>query len=90
MSNENQERKKRVSRQQWKPNGFLSALYGLWIASYSVIKIALGALATVLVIIGVCAVVFVGILGDYLENDVLPDADLNLDDFKLELNSYLY
>ena len=36
------------------------------------------------------AVAFVGILGDYLENDILPDADLNLDDFKLELNSYLY
>lgn len=68
----------------------LRVLRKLWSGTYAVLKIALGALITVLLICGVCAFAFVGILGDYLEKDILPDADLNLDDFKLETNSYLY
>ncbi len=77
-------------RQQWQPHVSLRILYKIWMATYSVVKIALGALVTVLLICGVCAFAFVGILGDYLEEDILPDADLNLDDFKLDMNSYLY
>ena len=77
-------------RQQWQPHVSLRILYKIWMETYSVVKIALGALVTVLLICGVCAFAFVGILGDYLEEDILPDADLNLDDFKLDMNSYLY
>ncbi len=68
----------------------LHILRKTWTGVFAVLKIALGALITVLLICGVCAFAFVGILGDYLESDILPNADLNLDDFNLEMNSYLY
>jgi len=84
------ENKKNEGSQQPRWQETLRVLYKVWMGTYAVLKIALGALVTVLLICGVCAFVFVGILGDYLEQDILPDADLNLDDFKLDLNSYLY
>jgi len=90
MTNETNGRKKKVVRQSWKPNRALSVLHGLWIAFYSVFKIAIGALVTVLVIGGVCMVVFVGTLGDYLENDVLPSASVDLDAFATNQNSVMY
>lgn len=90
MNNENNQQKRKVSRQSWKPNRFLSILGGLWTAVYSVFKIALGALATVIVIAGVCLVVFVTALGDYLQNDILPNAGTVLDDVVLDQTSYVY
>lgn len=84
--------KKKNEGANWKANvlATLHVLRKIWGGVFSVVKIALGAVITVVLICGVCAFAFVGILGDYLENDILPDADLNLDDFTLELNSYLY
>ncbi len=77
-------------QQNWQPNKTLRILYKIWMATFGVIKVALGAAVTVLLICGVCGFVFVGILGDYLESDILPSADLNLDDFKLDMTSFLY
>ncbi len=77
-------------RQDWKPHWALQILQKLWLASFSVIKIVAGAAATVLLICGVCAFVFVGIMGDYLESDILPEADYSLDDYTLDLTSFLY
>lgn len=54
------------------------------------LKIAAGALATVLVILVICAFVFVGVLGDYLQNDIIPSAALDLSTFSLDLNSFVY
>ncbi len=88
--NNNNKRKIRVHRQSWKPGAWLSALKGLWTTAYSVIKIALGAAVTVVLIAGVCLLVFAGILGDYLENDILPNADARLDDLLLDKTSYAY
>ena len=90
MANEKKTRKKRVSRQSWKPGGWLVFLKGLWTTAYSVFKIALGALATVVIIAGVCLLVFVGILGDYLENDILPAADAELGTIELGQTSNAY
>jgi len=90
MENEYQERRKKVKRQSWKPTGFLAVLRGLWIAAYSVIKILLGALATVVVIGGVCLLVFLGTLGDYLEGDIIPNANVSLEGFELNQNSVVY
>lgn len=90
MANNQDKRKIRVFRQAWKPGAWLLLLKGVWTASYSIIKILLGALATVILIAGVCLLVFVGILGDYLENDILPNADAQLDNLLLDKTSYAY
>ncbi len=87
--NEREETRK-VSRQNWKPNRFLSVLSSLWKAVYAVLKIALGAVATVLIIGAVCAFVFVWTLGDYLEGEILPQAGVQLEGFDLSEPSYLY
>ena len=84
------EEKRRVSRQQWKPAGWVKILSGTWTAIYSVFKIIAAAIATVLVIAAVCAVVFVGLLGEYLEGDIIPQAGVQLESFDLNQTSYAY
>ena len=90
MANNQKKRKIRVFRQAWKPSAWLLLLKGVWTASYSILKIVLGAVATVVLIAGVCLLVFAGILGDYLENDILPNADAQLDTLLLDKTSYAY
>ncbi len=89
MANENKKRKK-APRQEWKPNWFLLLLYKVWMAAFSVFKIALGAAATVVIILGVCALMFAGTLGDYLQEDILPNAVYDPDGYDAELNSFMY
>lgn len=89
MENENIERRK-VYRQSWKPNRFLKLLSLLWTGLYSCIKIALGALATVVIIAGVCLLIFVGTLGDYLEDEILPNSEVTLEGLDLSQNSNTY
>ena len=88
--NENQPRRIRVVRQNWKPNKLTRFLKLIWTSVYSVLKIVLGALATVLVIAGVCLTVFVGILGDYLENDIMPQAGMQLEGLDADQDSYIH
>ena len=88
--NNNYEGKRRVSRQLWKPAGWMRILSGAWKAVYSVFKIAVAALATVLVIAAVCVVVFVGLLGEYLKGDIIPQAGVQLESFDLNQTSYAY
>ena len=89
MANQNNKPRK-VSRQNWKPGFLFSVASGLWTLVYSVFKIVVGALATVAVIGGVCLVVFVGALGDYLQNDILPNSEVTLEGFDLSQNSNTY
>ena len=81
---------KEQSQQKWEPHWSLSAVYRVWMAVFSAVKIALGAVATVLLIGIVCAFVFVGVLGDYLEEDILPSAGLVLENYDMEETSFLY
>ena len=53
-------------------------------------KVFLGAFVTVLLIGIICGFTFMGTLGDYLRDDVLPDAYVDLENYSLEQNSYLY
>ena len=62
-------------RQEWNPHWILKVLGGLWTAAFGLVKIALGAAATVLMILLVTLFVFVGILGQYLESDILPESE---------------
>lgn len=82
--------KRKVTRQNWKPGNLLTTLRGLWLGAYSLIKIAVAALVTVLLIVGVCVLVFVGVLADYLEGDILPQAGVQLEGFDLNQPSYIY
>ena len=92
MSNENKKGKRaKKVRQEWKPHWLLKLLYAAWTAAISVVKVALGAVATVLLIVLVCGAVFVGILGDYLQNDILVEAknyELSITD--LDQTSFVY
>ena len=91
MENENRnERKRRVSRQNWRPGRTLTILRLIWKGVYSALKIALGALATVLLIGTVCGFIFVWTLGDYLEGEIAPQAGVQLEGFDLNEPSYLY
>lgn len=83
-------RKKNRPRQEWNPHWTLKILYGLWTTVLSLVKIAAGALATVLLICLVCGFVFVGILGNYLQDDVLPEAYYNMDNAILDQTSFVY
>jgi len=87
---EEKRRKKGKPRQDWKPHWLLELLYQLWMIVFSAAKIAAGAVATVLLICVICGFVFVGILGDYLQEDILPAADTDMEGYDLELNSYIY
>ena len=90
MAQEQNGKVRKVTRQSWKPGTGLQVLHGSWIAVYSVIKIVLAALATVLAITAICLFAFVGILADYLETDVLPNSELVMEDFDQTGNSYMY
>ena len=82
--------RQKLPRQDWKPNFILRFLYALWRVAFGAFKIAVGAAGTVLMIGVICAFVFAGVLGDYLQDDILPMADINIDDYDLEQNSYMY
>ena len=87
---EKEKRKRRLQRQNWKPNWLVHLLYIAWKVLYSGIKIVAGAVLTVGLIVGICGFVFVGILGDYLQNEVVPLAEVNLEDYELDKTSYIY
>ena len=77
-------------RQDWKLHWSMDLLYKVWLAVFAAVKIALGAAATVLLICFVCVFVFVGVLGDYLETDILPSAGLVLENYEMDAPSTVY
>ena len=57
----------------------------------SLVKIAIGAAATVLLILLICGAVFAGTLGDYLQDDILKEAgNWSMEDYDLERTSFIY
>ena len=83
-------KKKKLPRQEWKPNIFLRIAYYIWRMGFGAFKIIVGALSTVLIIGAICAFVFVGVLGQYLQNDILPMADMDMTGYDMDQNSYMY
>lgn len=77
-------------RQSWEPHWSLRLLKALWMVCFTAFKIALGAVATVLCICVICGLVFASILGDYLQQDIIPEAYVNLDEYDQDLTSFLY
>ncbi len=83
-------KRKKLIRQDWDPHWLLKTLSRAWTVILSAGKIAVGALVTVLLIGVVCGFVFVGILGDYLQEDILPMADMEIEDVELDAPSTMY
>lgn len=65
-------------------------LQKIWMVVFTAAKVAVGAVATVLLIGIVCGFVFVGILGDYLQNDVMPMASVVLEDYDMDTPSKFF
>ena len=85
------EKKPKQPRQDWKPHWSLRILKTVWVAAFTVLKIAFGAAATVAIICILCMLVFAGVLGDYLQQDVIPLAEsMDIENFGLELKSTMY
>ena len=91
MANEkNKRRRNKKPRQEWNPHWLLKLLYTVGSAAMSLLRIAIGAAATVLLIVLVCGVVFVGTLGDYLQEDILTEAnDWSMEDYDMEATSFM-
>ena len=79
-----------IPRQEWNPHWSLKWLHRIWCVLFAAFKIAVGVAATALLIGIVCGFVFVSDLGDYLQEDILPLANIDLDSYEYEQNSYLY
>ena len=84
------QKKAKIPRQSWKPHPAVKTLGNVWQVIFTVFKIAAAALTTVVIIGAVCAAVFAGVLGDYLEQEVAPLAGVDLDGFDLDQNSTVY
>ena len=65
-------------------------LHKLWMAFFTAAKVGIGAAATAGLIVFICLFVFANIMGDYLEKDIMPNAQISLNEYDMELNSTLY
>ena len=84
-------RRNKKPRQEWDPHWLVKLVYMVFSVALSVVKIAIGAAATVLLIVLICGTVFIATLGDYLQEDILTEAaDWSLDDYVLEETSFIY
>ena len=87
---ERKKKDRKPERQEWKPNLVAQILYRAWMAVFGVAKIAVGAVATVTIILAVCALAFATALGNYLTDEIIPNSGINLDEFTLEQTSFIY
>lgn len=90
MAEQKKDRKKKAPRQSWKPHWLPDTLYKVWLAVFAMIKIAMGALATVFLIVVVCGFVFIGILGEYLQEDILPDSEMVKENYEMDETSFIH
>ena len=86
----NKKEKQSAPRQNWKAPLALRILYKIWKVLYTILKVAAGAAATVVLIVGICAFVFVGLLGDYLQEDILPQSGMDMEGYDHKEPSTLY
>ena len=83
-------KKKKVVRQSWTPHWMPASLHNIWLGVFKAFKVAMFAVLTVLLICVVCGFVFVGLLGDYLQEDILPDSEIVKENFDLDETSYIH
>ena len=84
-------RRRKKPRQEWDPHWLIKLVYTGGSVVLSLFKIAIGAAATVLLILLICGAVFAGTLGDYLQDDILAEAgNWSMEDYDLERTSFIY
>ena len=83
-------KKNQSERQQWNPPAWLNVIYKIWMVVFTLFKIGVGAVSTVALIGVVCAFAFAGVLGEYLESDILPNAHCVLESYELAAPSTVY
>ena len=88
---EKRTKKKKAPRQDWKPHWSLRILKSLLGVAFSVLKIALGAAATVSIIVGICLLVVAGSVGDYLDEEILSKIETEDSESRdMDLNSNVF
>lgn len=84
-------RKAKPPRQDWQPAWPLQVAYRIWMFVFGTFKLALGAAFTVLIIVGICGLVLLGAMADYVAADILPTAnDVILEDEAIDQPSTFY
>lgn len=83
-------KKKKEPRQDWKPHWVPASLYRIWRVLFSALKVAAVALVTVFLIVIVCGFVLVGLVGTYLQDDILVDSEMVKENYNLDETSYMH
>lgn len=84
-------RRPKKARQEWNPHWLIKLVYTALSVAVSAAKIAVFAGCTVVLIGVVCGLVFLGALGDYLQDDILKDAgNWSYEDYDVEKTSYVH
>ncbi len=84
------ENKKTKGEQSFNPQRLAAVLKRLWIILFTSFKVVIGAVSTVLLIGIVCGFVFVGMLANYLQEDIMPSSQMELGGYNMELTSTMY
>lgn len=90
MKEKKRKRRAPAPRQEWQPHWTVRLLRTAWMVVFTAAKVALGAVCTVGCILVICGLIFAAVLGDYLQQDVIPNASVNIDEYFQELTSSLY
>ena len=84
-------RRRKKPRQNWDPHWLIKLCYAVVGTVFSLAKIAVGAAATVVLNVLICGTVYIGSRGDYLQEDILTEAnDWSIEDLDLEQTSSIY
>ena len=84
------QKKQKPPRQSWRPHWLIRLIRWIIRSAFGAVKIALGAVCTVLIIIGICMVVLAGSVGDYMEEEILSNLSTDREESDGNLNSYVY
>ena len=88
--NQRKPERQRLERQEWEPALPLRTLHWLWKVAFTVFKIAVGTVSTVLLAFAICVLVFIGICGNFLQEDIIPYAGMDLNNYDLDQTSFMY
>ena len=68
----------------------LRILGGVWSVVWTAVKVALGAGLVALAVVCITGGIFACLMGNYLQEDVIPNAGFNVEDFALDRSSVIY
>lgn len=69
---------------------WLRVIGRIWIILWSALKVALGVAGTALLVVAATGVVFACMMGSYLQDDVIPDANFDPDAYDMSQTSFIY